>query len=55
MLIILLFQSQQKLIKVKKKNYFDINKFKKFEHKIKFIIADYQEEIDFINHTGEVL
>ena len=35
-----------------KKINFDINKFKKFEHKIKFIIADYQEEIDFINHTG---
>ena len=31
---------------------FDINKFKKFKHKIKFIIADYKEEIDFSNHTG---
>ena len=31
---------------------FDINKFKKFKHKIKFIIADYKEKIDFSNHTG---
>ena len=31
---------------------FDINKFKKFKHKIKFIIADYKKKIDFSNHTG---
>ena len=31
---------------------FDINKFKKFKHKIKFIIANYKEKIDFSNHTG---
>tara|TARA_A100001011_G_scaffold28526_1_gene27713 strand:+ start:1001 stop:1801 length:801 start_codon:yes stop_codon:yes gene_type:complete len=35
-----------------KKINFDINKFEKFKHKIKFIIADYKKEIDFNNHTG---
>ena len=35
-----------------KKINFDINKFKKFEHKIKFIVADYKKKIDFKNHTG---
>ena len=35
-----------------KKINFDINKFDKFKHKIKFIIADYKKEIDFNNHTG---
>ena len=35
-----------------KKINFEINKFKKFKHKIKFIIADYKKEIDFDNHTG---
>ena len=31
---------------------FDINKFKKFEHKIKFVVADYKKKVDFKNHTG---
>jgi len=35
-----------------KKINFDINKFKNFKDKIKFIIADYKEEINFHNHTG---
>ena len=35
-----------------KKINFDINKFYKFKHKIKFIIADYKEKINFTNHTG---
>ena len=35
-----------------KKINFDINKFPKFKDKIKFLIADYKEEIDFKNHTG---
>ena len=35
-----------------KKINFDINKFKKFEHKIKFVVADYKKKIDFKNHTG---
>ena len=35
-----------------KKINFDINKFKKFKHKIKFVVADYKKEIDFKNHTG---
>ena len=35
-----------------KKINFDINKFSKFKNKIKFIIADYDKEINFQNHTG---
>tara|TARA_B100000963_G_scaffold312088_1_gene289349 strand:+ start:2565 stop:3365 length:801 start_codon:yes stop_codon:yes gene_type:complete len=35
-----------------KKINFDIKKFKKFEKKIKFVIADYEKKIDFKNHTG---
>ena len=35
-----------------KKINFDINKFKKFKNKIKFVVADYQKKIDFENHTG---
>ncbi len=35
-----------------KKINFDIKKFKKFEKKIKLVIADYEKEIDFKNHTG---
>ena len=35
-----------------KKINFDIKKFKKFEHKIIFVIADYDKKIDFENHTG---
>jgi len=31
---------------------FDIKKFTKFKHKIKFIVADYKEEINFTKHTG---
>mgnify|MGYP001395756211 CR=1 FL=1 len=37
--------------KVKKIN-FDISKFKKFKHKIKFIIADFKEDITFQKHMG---
>ena len=36
----------------RKKINFDINKFAKFKNKIKFIIADYDKEVDFKNHTG---
>ena len=35
-----------------KKINFDIKNFTKFKNKIKFIIADYKEEINFIEHTG---
>ena len=35
-----------------KKINFNINKFSKFKNKIKFIIADYDKEINFQNHTG---
>ena len=35
-----------------KKINFNINKFEKFKHKIKFVVADYKEEIDFKNHIG---
>ena len=35
-----------------KKINFNIEKFSKFKDKIKFIIADYKQEIDFTNHTG---
>jgi beta-1,4-mannosyl-glycoprotein beta-1,4-N-acetylglucosaminyltransferase len=35
-----------------KKINFDINKFKKFKDKIKFVVADYKKEINFNNHTG---
>ena len=35
-----------------KKINFDINKFSKFKHKIKFIVADYKKEINFTKHTG---
>ena len=31
---------------------FDIKKFSKFKHKLKFIVADYKEEINFTKHTG---
>ena len=31
---------------------FDIKKFSKFKNKIKFIVADYKEEINFKKHTG---
>jgi beta-1,4-mannosyl-glycoprotein beta-1,4-N-acetylglucosaminyltransferase len=37
--------------KIKEIN-FDINKFKKFKDKIKFVVADYKKKIDFNNHTG---
>jgi beta-1,4-mannosyl-glycoprotein beta-1,4-N-acetylglucosaminyltransferase len=35
-----------------KKLNFNINNFSKFKHKIKYIIADYDEKINFQNHTG---
>jgi len=35
-----------------KKINFDIKKFSKFKKKIKFIIADYNESINFKNHIG---
>ena len=35
-----------------KKINFDINKFSRFKQKIKFIVADYKEEINFTKHTG---
>ena len=39
-----------------KKLNFNINNFKKFKHKIKYIVADYEEKISFENHTmGESL
>ena len=36
-----------------KKINFDINNFSKFKNKIKFIIADYKNEINFKTHFGE--
>ena len=38
-----------------KKINFDKRKFSKFQNKIKFIIADYKNEIDFKKHIGENL
>ena len=35
-----------------KKINFDIKNFSKFKNKIKFIIADYKNEINFKNHVG---
>jgi beta-1,4-mannosyl-glycoprotein beta-1,4-N-acetylglucosaminyltransferase len=35
-----------------KKINFDIKKFLKFKDKIKFVVADYKEEIKFFKHTG---
>jgi beta-1,4-mannosyl-glycoprotein beta-1,4-N-acetylglucosaminyltransferase len=35
-----------------KKLNFNINNFSKFKHKIKYIVADYQEKINFENHIG---
>ena len=35
-----------------KKLNFDINKFKKFKDKIKYLIADYKDQITFENHKG---
>ena len=35
-----------------KKLNFDIKNFSKFKNKIKFVIADYKEDINFDNHTG---
>jgi len=37
---------------VDKEINFNLNNFPKFKHKIKFIIADYNKNINFINHTG---
>ena len=35
-----------------KKLNFNINNFSKFKNKIKYIVADYKQKIDFKNHTG---
>ncbi|MBL6857082.1 MAG: hypothetical protein ISQ92_00165 [Pelagibacteraceae bacterium] len=35
-----------------KKLNFNINRFKKFKHKIKYIVANYDKKINFYNHTG---
>ena len=35
-----------------KKLNFNIKNFKKYENKIKYIIADYEKEKNFINHKG---
>ena len=35
-----------------KKINFNLNNFPKFKHKIKFIVADYKDSINFTNHTG---
>ena len=35
-----------------KKLNFNINNFKKFKHKIKYIVADYQKKDNLVNHTG---
>ncbi len=35
-----------------KKLNFNFNNFSKFKHKIKYIVADYDEKIDFDSHTG---
>jgi beta-1,4-mannosyl-glycoprotein beta-1,4-N-acetylglucosaminyltransferase len=35
-----------------KKLNFNLNNFSKFKKKIKYIVADYEEKIDFKNHTG---
>ena len=37
--------------KIKKIN-FDLNKFSRFKDKIRFIVADYNKEIDFRKHIG---
>ena len=37
---------------ISKKINFDIKNFSKFRNKIKFIIADYKEEVNFDKHTG---
>ena len=35
-----------------KKLNFDIKNFKKYKNKIKYIVADYEKEKNFFNHTG---
>ncbi len=35
-----------------KKINFDVKNFLKFKNKIKFVIADYKQDINFTNHTG---
>ena len=35
-----------------KKLNFNIKNFSKFKNKIKYIVADYKQKIDFKNHTG---
>ena len=34
---------------------FNVNNFSKFKHKIKFIVADYNKDVDFIKHKGELI
>ena len=53
MSIILLFPSLQRHIKEKNKEInFDVKKFSKFKDKIRFVVADYKNEINFKKHTG---
>ena len=52
MLIILLFLSQQRLIKEKIKINFKIDNFPRSKDKIKFIISDYNGEIPKDKHIG---
>ena len=42
----------QKITKVKKKINFRIENFPKFKNKIKFIIADYSDKVNFDKHIG---
>ena len=35
-----------------KKLNFNVNNFSKFKNKIKYIVADYKEDVNFINHSG---
>jgi beta-1,4-mannosyl-glycoprotein beta-1,4-N-acetylglucosaminyltransferase len=37
---------------IEKKLNFNISNFRKFKHKIKYIVADYQKNINFENHVG---
>ena len=35
-----------------KKLNFDLNNFKKFKKKIIYLVADYEENVNFVNHKG---
>ena len=35
-----------------KKLVFDINNFKKFKHKIKYVVADYEKKVNLESHVG---